>query len=85
MAGVTQAKLEKLPEQCTEILRDIAEIAQIDNVDDGGDNDDESDFMHICEYVRAGVVLLSAESLTAAAPDPAENKNLFGTGQQTVH
>lgn len=51
----------QLPEDTSELIRDMVEIARLGHDDADVDEADEEAYMHIYEYVRMGVLLINEE------------------------
>ena len=61
-------KDQQLPQDTTELIKDMVEIARAGH-DLGDDSDaDEDSYMHIYEYVRMGVLLINEELQPSHAP-----------------
>lgn len=63
-------QLEALPDEASEVLRDIGQIAQAGFEGDADDDEDETAYAEIVEYVRVGVQLLY-EELQPSSMQPA--------------
>jgi len=62
--GLANGGLKKdreLPEDTTELIRDMVEIARVGHDIDEEDDTDEESYMHLYEYVRMGVLLINEE------------------------
>ena len=59
MGGLKEDR--ELPEDTAEIIRDLTEIARADFDSGEASEADEEAFMHIHEYVRMGVLLITEE------------------------
>jgi len=59
IAGVDS--LDKLPEDSSEILKDITEIARIESYDEEAGEEDEGAYAELVEYLRVGVLLIFEE------------------------
>lgn len=57
----------ELPEDTTELIRDMVEIARAGHDDESVDDGDEDAYMQLYEYVRMGVLLIN-EELQPLAP-----------------